>query len=306
MKLYHDIPFLRNTAVALGCFDGVHLGHQAVIHATDDVALSKTVFSFSDDASYKEGASHLATFEDKCCMLEAMGVEHLIVPPFVSVKAYSPERFFREILIGQLGARRVACGENYHFGQYAAGTAETMQALCREHQIDCRVVAPVVYRDEIISSSRIRRALADGAVDEAGAMLGRLFGYCFEVVHGRQLGRTLGTPTLNQYFPAHFLIPRYGVYASVTEWNGQCYHSVTNIGVKPTVGSPMPLSETWVPDFSGDLYGQSVRVNLVKYMRDECKFDSIEQLKQAILQDGANSKRLTAAYMRNGGEQFGV
>lgn len=299
MNIYNNIPNLQNTAVALGCFDGIHLGHKAVIDATAGQSqLSRTVFSFSDDALYKENSLHIAAFEDKCRILECLGVEHLIVPPFNAIKTYTPEAFFHEVLLERLGAKLVACGENYRFGRNAAGSAATMRGLCETAQIACKVVSPVTHEGEIISSSRIRGCLLDGAVDEAAAMLGRPFGYQFEVVGGRHLGRTLGTPTINQYFPENFLIPRYGVYASVTEIGGKKYHSVTNIGVKPTVGSEKPLSETWIPDFAGDLYGQAIRVNLIAFMRDECKFASVEELKAAILQDGVMSKNLTADFIQ--------
>ena len=175
-----------------------------------------------------------------------------------------------------------------------------MREFCESSQIECKIIPPVTYEKAIISSSRIRKCLYDGDVQRAGAMLGRLFSYSFEVVSGRRLGRKLGTPTINQYFPENFLIPHYGVYASVTDIHGTKYHSVTNIGIKPTVGWHRPLSETWIPDFSGDLYGQCIRVSLVAFMRGECKFNSVEELKAAILRDAANSKSLTADYIRNG------
>lgn len=299
MNIYNNIPNLKDTAVALGCFDGIHRGHQAVIAATaGESRLHRTVFSFSDNALYKDNPLHIAAFEDKCAILEKLGVEHLIVPPFDTIKDDTPEAFFREVLCEKLGARLIACGENYRFGKNAAGSAATLRELCERFPISCKVVAPVMHDGEIISSSRIRHCLSEGAVDEATAMLGRPFGYRLEVVSGRHLGRTLGTPTINQYFPEHFLIPRYGVYASVTEIGGRKYHSVTNIGVKPTVGSEKPLSETWIPDFAGDLYGQAIRVSLIAFMRDECKFASVEALKAAIWQDGVTSKSLTAGFMK--------
>lgn len=300
MKVYHDIPELTGTAVALGCFDGVHRGHQAVVAAAEGDGLCRTVFSFADGGGMKHGAPQLLSFEEKCRVMRGLDVAHLLVPSFESVKNMPPEVFFEQILCGRLGARRIVCGENFRFGKGASGSAQTMTSLCREAGIECKIVPPVLYGGEGISSSRIRAALSDGSVEKANAMLGRLYGYQWEVVHGRQLGRTLGTPTINQYFPDGFLIPRYGVYASITEWDGRNYPSVTNVGVKPTVGSPRPLSETWMTDFSGDLYGQQVRVSLVAFMRDECRFDSVEELKQAILRDGEMAKALTAEVIGKG------
>lgn len=300
MKIYYKIPKLEKTAVALGCFDGLHLGHQKVIEnmlSGKAELLDTVLLSFSDNIPYKKDVRRIITFEDKCEVLSEMGVNRLVAPTFASICEYSPERFFNEILVEQLDAKLIACGENYHFGKCAAGNAEILQKMCAESGIECRIVSPVAHDGEIISSSRIRRELSNGDVKASEKMLGRLFSYRLEVVSGRHLGRTLGTPTINQYFPDNFVIPRYGVYASVTEIDGRKYHSVTNIGVKPTVGSDKPLSETWIPEYSGDLYGRCIRVSLVQFMREEQKFASIEELKSAIIQDGVNSKDLTSLYL---------
>lgn len=309
MIIYEKIPKLKNTAVALGCFDGVHLGHQQVIKnvitGKPDLLYS-VIFSFSDDIPYKRDSRHIITFDDKCKIFSDMGADSLIIPKFSSISEYSPEEFFKEILIKKLDAKLIACGENYHFGKYAAGDTDKLRSLCEEYGVECKVISPVEFDGEIISSSRIRRELNNGNIKAVEKMLGRLFSYDFEVVSGRHLGRTLGTPTINQYFPDNFVIPMYGVYASVTEIDGRRYHSVTNIGVKPTVGSDKPLSETWIPEFSGDLYGRRIRVSLVQYMRGERKFGSVEELKQAILQDGVNSKSLTADYIGEGGNKYGI
>lgn len=284
---------MKNTSIALGCFDGLHIGHQSVIAPTIDNEHESCVFSFSDDVSSKSNAKHLMTFEDKCVLLEKMGVNSLVIPKFESVCRLSPQEFFKEILIKKLGAKLIICGENYRFGRYAAGTSKLMQSLCAEHGIECKVISPVMLDGEPVSSSRIRQKLIEGNAADAEKMLGRPLSYNFEVVSGRMLGRTLGTPTINQYFPDSFIIPKYGVYASVSKIDGKYYHSVTNIGVKPTVGSEMPLSETWIPDFSGNLYGRHIRVCIIEFMRGEQKFCSIEELKSAILNDGEQSRALT-------------
>ena len=301
MKIYEQIPELKSTAVALGCFDGIHLGHRAVIEKLslpEYKNLNKAVFSFSDAPIFKEGAESLASFNDKCELLSELGISKLIFPSFNSIKDYSPKEFFTDILIRKLDARLLACGENYRFGKRAAGNSTMLSKLCEENGIECIIVPPVTYRGKIISSSRIREALSKGDVKSASRMLGRQFSYRLRVVHGRQLGRQLGTPTINQYFPENFIIPAFGVYASITEIDGLKYPSVTNIGVKPTVGSSIPLSETWIIGYSGDLYGQHIRVTLVSYMRNECKFSSIDTLKQAIQSDGANSVSLTKKYLK--------
>ena len=294
MMIYSQIPRLRQTAVALGCFDGVHLGHQAVIRQAADCKgeeLDTAVFCFSDIPSPKHRIGSILTWDDKCRLIESMGIRHLVAPPFATVRDYTPEAFVRDILIGQLGAVFVTCGENYRFGRHAAGDAARLREMCEAAGVRCVIVPPVLYENAMISSTRIRNAVLAGDMPLARRMLGRRFGYRLEVVRGRQLGRQLGAPTINQTFPEGFLLPRFGVYASVAEVGGRQMPSVTNIGVKPTVGSPCPLSETWIPDFEGDLYGQWVRVELDSFMRDECRFDSVEALKAAILRDGEEAKK---------------
>ena len=300
MNIYNQIPELKSTAVALGCFDGIHLGHRSVIeklNTPEAESLHKAVFSFADGPAFKKGAESIALFDDKCSILNELGVSELILPSFDSVKDYTPGEFFHDILMKKLDARLLVCGENYRFGQFAAGDVDMLRTLCAGQGIGCIVVPSVMYGGEMISSSRIRAALSQGDVASAAKLLGRQFSYCLEVVHGRKLGRQLGTPTINQNFPDDFLIPSYGVYASVTEVDGIRYPSVTNIGVKPTVGSNKPLSETWIIGCNEDLYGQYVRVSLISYMRKECKFSSIEILKQAIHEDSIKSISLTADYL---------
>lgn len=302
MNIYSQIPELKSTAVALGCFDGIHLGHKAVIEMLNLPGfknLNKAVFSFSDAPAFKKGAESIASFDDKCEILSEMGVRELILPSFDSVRDYSPEVFFSEILINRLDARLLVCGENYRFGRRATGDCGLLRKLCAEQGIDCIVVPSVMYGGKMISSSRIRAALTCGDIKSATDMLGRQFSYCFEVVHGRKLGRLLGTPTINQFFPKNYLIPAYGVYASITDIDGRKYPSVTNIGIKPTVGSDEPLSETWIIGYDGgDLYGKFIRVSLVGYMRKECKFSSIDALKLAIHSDGVMSVSLTSQFLK--------
>ena len=303
MNIYNQIPVLKNTAIALGCFDGIHIGHQAVIEKLNyrqAERLDKAVFSFSDNLSIKPGAEHIASFGDKCGILRKMGISELILPSFESVRNQSPEDFFNNILLDRLDAKLLVCGENYRFGKKASGDCDLLLKLSADAGIECIVVPFVTHEGEIVSSSRIREALRRGDVEKAAAMLGRPFSYCYEVIHGRKLGRELGTPTINQSFPKGFLIPLYGVYASVTEVDGKLYPSVTNIGVKPTVGSAVPLSETWIIGVSSDLYGRKIRVSLISYMRSECRFDSITELKDAIQCDGVKSIGLTKKYLSQG------
>ena len=144
---------------------------------------------------------------------------------------------------------------------------------------------PVVLDGDRISSTRIREYIKKGNMALAWRMMGRPYSLCFPVVSGNKIGRTIAFPTINQVYPEHFMIPRFGVYVSVTEVDGELYPSVTNVGVKPTVGSDCPLAETFILNFSGNLYGKKVRVNLCHFIRPEKKFSSIDELRIQIARD---------------------
>lgn len=157
------------------------------------------------------------------------------------------------------------------------------------------VVDTVCYKGERVSATRIRDAVERGEMADAAAMLGRPFGFEFEVVHGNRIGRTIGTPTINQHFPEHFILPRFGVYASCVHIGGRTYCGVTNVGVKPTVGSDRALSETWIPDFSGDLYGKTLRLELLAFIRDEKKFANLDALKAEIRRNEKQARKIFTA-----------
>lgn len=281
----------NNTSVALGQFDGLHIGHKSVITAARREGLTTAVLTFKRGTLKKGDDRFLTTDAQRDNIFENLGAQLLCEPDFSDICGLSAEGFVDEILIGALGAKHVVCGFNYRFGCGASGNAEMLGSLCAERDIECTIVPAVEIKGKSVSSSAIRAYLDEGDAESAAKMLGRPFSYDFEVVGGRQLGRTLGTPTINQIFPEEFICPKYGVYASIAEVDGKEYCGVTNIGVKPTVGSDKPLSETWICDYSGDLYGQKIKVSLIKYLRPEQKFPSIEALRDAIIADGEKSRK---------------
>lgn len=280
-------------SVALGIFDGVHIGHRAVISRAAGIeGMHTAVFTFEQPpwALPKESAWELLSPSARTALLETLGVEELFQADFESLRDMTPEEFVRVILRDTLQARVVACGYNYHFGKDGTGDAALLHRLCEELGIEVREVPAVLVDGQPVSSSRIRRCIEQGEVRQAARLLGRSFTLDFTVVGGRRLGRLLGTPTINQPLPPHFVRPRYGVYASSVEVGGRVSHGVTNIGVRPTVGAPGPLAETWIADFHGDLYGQNVPVSLVKFLRPETRFASVEDLQKQILRDAEAAK----------------
>lgn len=273
--------------VALGLFDGVHIGHRAVVAEAIRAGRGHcAVYTFSPATMTTKGDLRRITTDDQQgALLEAMGVTELFEADFATVRDLSPEEFVEDILQNTLQAAAVICGFNYRFGKGGTGDAALLTTLCAARGIDVSVVPAVQSAGQAVSSTAVRRALADGDMATVRRMLNR--GYCFDlpVEQGRHLGRRLGMPTVNQTLPAGLALPRFGVYASCIEVNGRVHYGVTNIGVRPTVGADTPLAETWIDGFDGDLYGQRIRVYPVTFLRDERVFDTLEDLQAQVKLD---------------------
>ncbi|WP_322199823.1 riboflavin biosynthesis protein RibF [Acutalibacter intestini] len=285
-----DMPPQPPCGLALGGFDGLHRGHMAVIQATLEGPDQPAVFTFSAPPS---GEAMVLTAADKKKLLAAAGVERVYSAEFSALKTMEAASFVETLLFEKINARRLCCGEDFRFGRGAAGDVGLLRELCQKHGVGLTVLPPVSEDGEKISSSRIRRAVERGDIPTANRLLGRPFGFQLEVIHGNHIGTGLGTPTINQALPENFVRPRFGVYAAWCLVEGHPHFGVCNIGVKPTVGSDRVLAETWMPEFSGDLYGERVRVELVEFLRPERKFDSLEELKAAIQANGEQARALT-------------
>lgn len=292
MRIYRDLtPCGCPTAVALGYFDGLHLGHQAVIGKAVDCrseGLSPTVFTFEKTPKHGTEHAQLLTFDEKVGRLEAMGVEILYVIDFYRIKNLIPEEFVGDVLKKVFGAKKVFCGYNYHFGKHGAGTSADLTEICGTFGIKAAVTPPVSVDGELVSSTKIRDCLRAGEIERANKMLGGKFGYVNRSVEGNHIGTAMGTPTINLPLGEDLLLPRFGVYISEVAVDGQVYSGVTNIGVRPTVSdNGVPNCETWLPRYSGgELYGKRVEVRLVKFLRPERKFASLAELEAAVKADG--------------------
>lgn len=290
---------LRGGALALGNFDGVHRGHQAVIGAALGHARAAgrpgLVATFDPHPSrhFRPDAPPFAltTLPQKLSLIAAMGADGAIVIPFdAALAALSAEAFAAEWLSDRLGVAHVVTGHDFTFGRGRSGSAAQLPALGQAHGFTAEAVAPVADPGGVVSSTRIRTALAEGDMALAASLLGRPFTIEMPVIHGDKRGRSIGIPTANQQL-GPYQRPRYGVYASrVRLPDGGVRAAVTNLGIRPMFDPPTELLETWIPGWSGDLYGKPLAVELIAWLRGELALDGLEALKAQIARDWIDAK----------------
>lgn len=269
--------------VALGTFDGLHIGHKAVLNQILGKGGNPFALTFNLPPKAGEKKNLLMTPEDKINALSQMGVEAVVLD-FQKIKDLTPEQFLNDIT-KKYNPSVIASGFNFKFGKNAAGNTDTLQKFCSEKGIECLIADAVCMGDLPVSSTRIRTAIKNSEIHLANQMLGKNFCYSAPVMHGDERGRTMGFPTINQSYPNNLVVPKYGVYASFTEIDGKLYKSVTNIGKRPTFETDYIISETNIIDFNGNAYGKNAKVHLVEYIRTEQKFSCLNELKAAIEND---------------------
>ena len=280
------------TAIALGRFDGIHKAHKKVITAAANAeGLTSGVFTFCDNPG-KSTHALLTTENEKQALIAACGIDVLVNATFLSVKDMTAEEFVRDVLKRALNAKSIFCGYNYHFGKGAQADVNTLSALCDKYGITLNCIDELSLETSTVSSTAIRQSLSDGNLSVANELLGREYSLCGKIVHGNAIGRTIDTPTLNIDVDKDKLLPAFGVYATLAHIGESTYKSVTNIGLKPTVGSDNPTVETFLLDTSGNFYGQDVTIDLVAFLRKEVKFENLEDLKKQISKDIENANNI--------------
>ncbi|MGI6743264.1 MAG: riboflavin biosynthesis protein RibF [Eubacteriales bacterium] len=292
-------------AVALGGFDGVHLGHRALLQSCVRYAaenrLLPAVWTFEEApgaifASHGGKAVCLSDAPSRRVMFAEAGIAAAAFEAFSDVRNISPEAFVRDILICTLNTKAAFCGFNFTFGAGGKGKAGDLVRLMELYGGKAVVVPPVELDGAAVSSTRIRELLAAGDAAAAARLLGEPWRLTAKVTHGRQLGRQLGIPTINQHFPEDMLIPRFGVYETLCEIaGGGTYSAVTNVGMRPTVshlpgGESEAIAESYLIGYQGDLYGKTVSTSFIRFLRPETRFPSPEQLAEAIKNDIAKVK----------------
>ncbi len=279
-----EIP--AQTSIALGYFDGVHLGHRAVIEsAVQDARENQraaAVFTFAPPQCGGIKGKSILTQTEKRRRMQQLGVEYYICPPFEEFCGLSPQQFVQDVLVRRLCARTVFCGADFTFGKDKAGDVALLRRLCGECGVQVHELALVQRDADVVSSSRIRECLEHGEMQQANAMLGQAYCIDLPVQHGQKLGTTLGFPTINQIYPQGMLLPQQGVYITRVRIDGAWYPSATGLGTRPTVNGTGITCETFIPDFSGDVYGDTICVEFCRYLWPTQKFDSLQALSDMV------------------------
>ena len=289
---------MKKTIYALGFFDGVHLGHQALLTACLELAKAAgvaagavTFTSHPDSLVTGKTPVLINTIEDRIGLLQHYGMESVIPLPFDKALMETPwEAFLEQLLAG--GAAGFVCGDDFRFGYKGQGNAEKLSAFCKQKGLPCRVVPEQLLEGVRISSSHIRLLLEQGDVKTAAAFLGHSHILTGVVIPGKQLGRTIGIPTANLAAPEGLLLPKKGVYATRVLVEGNTCPGVTNIGTRPTVAGEGITLETWLLDFEGDLYGKALQLSFESYLGPEKKFASLEELQTEIHKNAAQTRKI--------------
>ena len=302
MKIFNsldEINDIQPCAVALGNFDGVHKGHQQLINkavrAAQRHGIKSAVFTCSNHPKSmlpgNKEVKNIIYQEEKIALIEKLGVDYLFNIKFTKeIQTMDPVDFIRKLLYGKLMAAETFCGFNYRFGYKAAGNIKLLREEGKRLGIRVNVIDPVIIDGEVVSSTLIRSLIRSGDVDECAKYLGRNYDIGGEVVVGNRLGKKLGFPTSNIMIDETMVTPPNGVYITYCIYNGIKYPSVTNVGVKPTVGTYKKNMETHIFNFNKELYGKHIKIEFLKMTRDEVKFGSVDELSAQIARDCRQAK----------------
>ena len=287
-----DFKLESRSVITLGKFDGLHKGHQKLINRVLEFGksgLETVVFTFDISPIGKLANSEFCTLltnQERKMKIREAGIDCLIECPFVpEIMNMEPKDFVREILVNQLKVSQIVIGSDFHFGHQRKGTPQMLKELGVRYHFNVEIIDKVFEGEREISSTYIREEIEKGNIEKANQLLGYPYFITGEIVRGRHLGSTIGMPTINQIPRKVKQLPPFGVYTSQSEIDGKRYKSVTNIGVKPTVGSDKAGVETYLFECDEDLYGLNAKVELLHFQRPEQKFSSIEELKEQLEKD---------------------
>lgn len=280
---------MKMTSIALGFFDGVHIAHQKIITSAVNFAevngLSAVALTF--DRSPLEILSpgkirYLTDADSKADLIKSLGADTKFLTLSSELLSLSPEEFVRDVLVKKYGVNHAVCGYNYRFGKNGSGDTKALKELGEKYGFTVEILGKVTYNGVDVSSSYVRTLISEGNIALANKLLGRSFTLSGTVIEGKHLGNKLGFPTANVFFPENSATPLCGVYKTLVLLDGEKLPAITNIGINPTVGGEKLRSETYIPDFSENIYGKEIEIEFIDFIREETKFDSIEMLKKQI------------------------
>lgn len=278
-------------AIALGTFDGVHKGHRAVLNLPEGFNKIAVTFAVPPKLVLSGESGLITTAEDKCRILKNINIDEIYLLDFENNRNMRASEFL-DFLYGKFAPCLISCGFNYRFGKNGEGNTETLQKFCEEKGIEFKCVSPVNTGDIPVSSTLIRKMLTNGEIDKANSLLTEPFSFESEVISGDRRGRTIGFPTVNQKYPKELVRLKFGVYRTDVLIGKKRYSGITNIGIRPTYKSDYIISETYILNFSGNLYGKKIRIVPLEFLREEKKFSSLEELKKQIAEDIKNTDNL--------------
>ena len=293
MKIFSELNENKNLAIALGYFDGVHKGHQAVIsnavYFAKENSVKSAVITFKDHPCcyfWNISPKYILTREERRRQIEKLGVDYLYEIDFKQVAKLSAQDYIENVLVKYFSPCAISTGFNHNFGLNKSGNKKFLQDMSKKYDYIYFVTEPVKYSGEIISSTAIREALTAGSIEKANQMLGYNFSIEGIVVEGQKLGRKIGFRTANIIYPAELIDIPFGAYKTIAKVGKKTYNAVTNFGIRPTVTtSNLQVIETHILDFDKDIYGENIRVEFLELIRKEQKFKEINDLKKQIQKD---------------------
>lgn len=300
MKVFHSISqFASNnkTVVTLGTFDGVHLGHQKIIQRLLNAGLESVVLTFSQhprSVLHKDSnVKLLNTKEEKIALLEKYGIDNLIIQNFdTKFSELSGEAFVKNILVEQLNIQKIIIGYDHRFGNNRSSDIHDLIYFGKKYHFDVEQISAKEIDDISVSSTKIRNAIEEGDIKLANEYLGYPYTFSGLVIKGKQLGRVIGFPTANlELNDSRKILPKNGVYIVNGYWDNNCHQGMMNIGVKPTVDGQNLTIEVHFLDLNQDLYDKEIEIQVLDFLREERKFDSLDALKQQLSEDKSSSKR---------------
>ncbi len=272
------------TAIVLGTFDGLHEGHRAVIKNALGFFSIAVTFDIPPKSVLTGEPQLLILPDERARRIKELGINQVYMQNFEQVKDIYAQDYL-EFLKQKYNPDRIVCGFNYRFGYNADGNTEMLAKFCKKNDIEFICVPPVKKDGKPISATNIRNLIREGDMKEANQQIYGGFSFTAPVLHGDSRGRQLGFPTANQNYPKELVKLKFGVYISCVTVDGKEYKAITNVGIRPTYKTDMVGCETFIKDFSGDIYGKEIKLKLLEFVRQEQKFESLEALKNAITND---------------------